>query len=127
MNLGPRSRYVGEEIFREHLADPIPPSVRIINSEDSGGISVNLFLHFGISASDLQAILAAGGYMSEDAISTRFFDNFRPPSWWNPESLGSGRVQWVWEESTGADSTWRRYLIHDPEKEEAFFLVFYYY
>ncbi len=118
------TRYKGEDIFKEHLRDPIPPSVRNLDGHDSGGKSVNLFLHFKIAAPDLEKIIRTSSYVSEDPLPRLMFEHFRPPKWWNPESLGDDRMQLRLEDP---NSLWRRYLIHNSAMTEVYFLVFYYY
>ena len=120
------AKFDGEEVFTEHIEDPIPASVTILNEFDNGGVRTHLSLHFKISSEDLQRIIDSGSYEEGSALPGSMFD-FEVPSWWKPERLGRNRIQLVWEHIPASEhSEWRRYLIHNVDKNEVYFLVVYF-
>ncbi len=73
----------GKTLFRRYVADPVPGSVRILNSKYWGGMDPAVFLHFETSPADFEAVLQKRPY----AIK---------PDWWRPQSLENATI-YYWE------------------------------
>jgi hypothetical protein len=116
-----------EEEIVGYVRFPPPKSLKVINAYDSGEISKECFLHFTVASNDLSKIIVGDNYGKIYQPLARA--DFRgAPAWWDPEKLGLDRIQVALEhaKSTG-ESVWKKYIIHNKEGTEVFFMILYYY
>jgi len=103
-------------LFRRYVADPIPASVRILESEYQGGLDSAVYLYFELSPDDLDAVLRTRPY-----ANTRRMDGplGTAPAWWKPDSLANPTVYYREDQSDAPQhATW---LWVNETKTKAYF------
>lgn len=69
-------------LFQNSVANPIPDSVRILESEYHRGTDPALYLHFKLSPDDFDLILRKRPYEKKSDVNGP-----KGPDWWNPQLL----------------------------------------
>ncbi len=111
-----------EKLFARFVADPVPQSVRVLDSDYVSGREWRAFFHFQVSSQDFSAILGAKQYKRLQQNSTSYkafiettyqrFRNKLPTE----ATLASYELYEVWSDPEGTVS----YLIANPEHSELF-------
>jgi|GEM_PF-4512401 hypothetical protein len=110
----------GDKLFEVFLLDPIPDSVNIIHSQDSGGFDGYILLHFKISPDDLNLILTLQKWQ---ITSTSYVQADYPNvTWWNLKSLGENTTEYYLNFGDSCDEQWRSMWVNS-QKNEVYFQV----
>lgn len=84
--------YSPRQMFLRHVADPIPASVEILDSQYYGGIDGSAYIHFTASPEDIEKIVQAGGYKLVGPIKQPPLDSKFP----RPDMLGGHWPRPAW-------------------------------
>ncbi|MBW8017403.1 MAG: hypothetical protein FVQ82_14575 [Planctomycetes bacterium] len=114
-----------KQIYQGATDWTLQPSVTIIDSQNSSGDSVRLWLHFTTSPPDIAGILSSDNFIEQKNFSFDF-SSFKSPAWWLPESLGTDVRYYECEENSGGEPLSRKCMYVNAETNEAFFLRFLY-
>jgi hypothetical protein len=109
-----------QEIFQDATDLALPPSVRIIDSENSALFDVSLWLHFTALPQDVTDILASDNYVEQKNFNFDF-SSFTPPAWWQPESLGTNVRYYECQGKIEGGRVHRKYMFVNVEINEVFF------
>jgi hypothetical protein len=93
----------GSQLFRRYVAEPMPPSVQVLESEYQGGLDPAAYLHFRLERGDLAAIMSQ-----------------RDPDWWDPQSLESPTA-YSWEQTRDGIASNAAWLWVSGDGREAYF------
>ena len=97
----------------------MPTSVRILDSRTRAFIAVDHYLHFTIAPEDLATIVQGRGYKQDENPSLDFHLWKGRPSWWTPEKLGAGGIEFSHTPDEQGD-TWRRRLFVNSTRTEVY-------
>ena len=83
--------YSPRQMFLRYVADPIPASVEILDSQYYGGLDSIAYIHFTASPEDLERIISEGKYElvenpdpNSAAQALSRFEYFPRPDWFRP-------------------------------------------
>lgn len=107
------------ETFQTATRNPMPSSVRVMDSRSRAVAAVDHYLHFTISPEDLAAIVQGGGYKRDEKPSLDFHLWKARPAWWTPEKLGPGAVEFSHTPDEQGDA-WRRRLFVNSTSTEVY-------
>ncbi len=107
------------DTFSAALGKPMPKSVNVINSRSRGMTAVDHYLHCSISPEDLAAIVEAGDYQRDEKPSLDFHQWTDRPTWWTPDKLGAGAVEFSHTPNKEADA-WRRVIFISASSNEVY-------
>ena len=118
-----------DEVVRISVADPIPPSVQILQAQEGGGLSIQHWTHFRISPADLAALLATDSFERNPPFDQSFdFRSLQAPSWWTPQSLGAGvRRYQCQDREHHEEAVWEKILFVNTANDEVYFVLNYIY
>lgn len=122
---GPTSANTPQEMFRYTIEDPIPPGITNLQGVGDTWQGYNLFLRFGASDADIDAIIAKGyepttwAEVSEHFEMPESYNLFTPR--WAPDSIVSKECH----ELVGVSNSWTghgwHYLVIDRDSGTVYF------
>jgi hypothetical protein len=107
----------GSQLFRRYVAEPMPPSVQVLESEYQGGLDPAAYLHFRLERGDLAAIMSQRDWTRIRAVR---MPGVPHPDWWDPQSLESPTA-YSWEQTRDGIASNAAWLWVSGDGREAYF------
>lgn len=116
-----------EELFREAVMKPIPPSVQIINAGITTKMSsTDNWIHFKISPEDFKSLRKSEAFaVFAGKEQVKFTTDYHgAPDWWNPMALGDEPIGFTCEvaPSSNFDRSFKTMFVNQ-ERTEVFFVL----
>ncbi len=105
------------DTFVSVLGKPMPKSVRVINTRSREVTAVDHYLHFTISPDDLASIVQGPSYARDENPNLDFHLWTSRPTWWTPDKLGAGAVEFSHAPDKQGDAWDRRIFVSASSNE----------
>jgi hypothetical protein len=103
-------------LFRDFVVDPMPNSVRILDSQSVFARDYAIFLHFQLAPGDFDALLRKRQYKAGSDQPGQGGPGLSHPPWWQPQLLANPALH-LWEGGT-TETAW---LWVNEARTEAYF------